>query len=59
MVAVKADEENMFLPADDDDLEEFVMGNTLEQLLNFKVSQALSNVVKSFFIVFFCLELYT
>ena len=51
MVAVKADEENMLLPADDDDLEEFVMGNTLEQLLNFKVSQALSNVVKSFFIV--------
>ncbi|KAI8356660.1 hypothetical protein BD560DRAFT_449341 [Blakeslea trispora] len=38
VVAVKADEENMLLPADDDDLEEFVMGNTLEQLLNFKSS---------------------
>ncbi|KAG1171373.1 hypothetical protein G6F36_011766 [Rhizopus arrhizus] len=37
VVAIKADEDNVLLPGDEDDLEEFVLGNTIDQLLNYKV----------------------
>lgn len=37
VVAIKADKDNVLLPGDDDDLEEFVLGNTIDQLLNYKV----------------------
>ncbi|KAG1452087.1 hypothetical protein G6F56_007913 [Rhizopus delemar] len=37
VAAIKADEDSVLLPSDDDDLEEFVLGNTIDQLLNCKV----------------------
>lgn len=38
IVAVKIEEDNMFLPGDFDDLEDLVFGSTVDQLLNFKVN---------------------
>ncbi|KAG1140553.1 hypothetical protein G6F37_007201 [Rhizopus arrhizus] len=38
IVAVKIEEDNIFLPGDVDDLEDLVFGSTVDQLLNFKKS---------------------
>ncbi|KAG1452966.1 hypothetical protein G6F46_009415 [Rhizopus delemar] len=45
VVAVKAEEDNMFLPSDIDDLEDFVFGSTVDQLLNFKVNQYIQSII--------------
>lgn len=38
-VACKASEENIFLPADEEDFEDFIYNDSLDQLLNYWVSQ--------------------
>lgn len=45
IVAVKVEEDNLFLPGDVDDLEDLVFGNTLNQLLNFKVNQYIQSII--------------
>ncbi|KAG1052045.1 hypothetical protein G6F43_005795 [Rhizopus delemar] len=44
-IAVKAEEDNMFLPSDIDDLEDLVFGSTVDQLLNFKVNQYIQSII--------------
>ncbi|KAI7897397.1 uncharacterized protein EV154DRAFT_557700 [Mucor mucedo] len=45
IAAVKVEEDNLFLPGDFDDLEDLVFGNTLDQLLNFKVKQYIQSII--------------